>query len=253
MMRLDNALAVRGLCSTRSKAKEAILAGEVTVNGVICRKPSAAVEDGDAIALAGDEVTRYVSRGGRKLEAALAAFAISPTGKTALDIGASTGGFTDCLLQKGAHLVYAVDSGSSQLSDSLMQDGRVISMENTNARYLTRDMFPEVPSLAVMDVSFISQTLLHPAISAILPTGGCLVSLIKPQFEAGRAALSKKGVVRELRDREHAVARVIASAEACGLRCMGRMESPITGGDGNTEYLAYFIKEKSDSETGVTM
>ncbi len=239
-MRLDLYLFQNGLLPSRARAKEAILAGEVLLNGVPCRKPAELVTEADDVALLSGEVSRFVSRGGRKLEAALIYFGVSPKGRVCLDIGASTGGFTDCLLQYGAARVYAVDSGTMQLAEKLATDMRVVKMENTNARYLTPSLFDPTPSLAVMDVSFISQTLLHPMLAAVLPKGGLFLSLIKPQFEAGRQALSKKGIVRARKDREASVRRVVDSCAASGFRSHGVMESPITGGSGNYEYLALF-------------
>ena len=189
-MRLDIALTERGLVTTRTRAKAAILEGAVKVGGKIADKPSLEVSADDVIELVPSSALRYVSRGGLKLEAALSAFPVSTCDRVAIDIGASSGGFTDCLLQNGAKKVYAVDSGSGQLAQHLRTDPRVFSIENTNARYLDRSLFADV-TLAVMDVSFISQTMILPAIADILPSGGELISLIKPQFEVGRAHIGK--------------------------------------------------------------
>ncbi len=239
-MRLDLYLFEKGLLPSRARAKEAILSGEVAVNGKVCEKPALTVTDEDDVTLVGGDVSRFVSRGGRKLDFALRHFGVSPAGCVAIDIGASTGGFTDCLLQYGAARVYAVDSGSMQLSERLSSDPRVVKMENTNARYLTPTLFSPLPTLAVLDVSFISQTMIHAALAAILPKDSLFVSLIKPQFEAGRAALSKKGIVRAEKDREAAIRRVLLSATASGFASLGVTVSPILGGSGNTEYLALF-------------
>lgn len=239
-MRLDLYLQEQGLTPTRSRAKEEILAAHVTVNGVTVTKPAYSVEEGDTVALV--DALRYVSRGGLKLEAALSAFSLSCEGLTVLDVGASSGGFTDCALQHGAALVIAVDSGKDQLVKALKDNPAVHSIEGYNARYMKPADLPCRPDMAVMDVSFISQTLLHPAIFSVLSEGGVLISLIKPQFEVGRSEIGKGGIVRSERAREAACARVIASAEAVGFTFVSRIPSPITGGDGNCEYLAYFIK-----------
>lgn len=216
----------------------------VELNGKIADKPATPVDDTATVRIL--DTLRYVSRGGLKLEAALAAFDVNPAGRVALDIGASSGGFTDCLLQNGATLVYALDSGTDQLAASLRADPRVRCREHCNARYLQPSDFEQTPTLAVMDVSFISQTLILPAIAAVLPDGGELVSLIKPQFEAGRAAIGKGGIVRSDADRAAAVRRVTECAEALGLTHLGTIPSPIRGGDGNIEYLAHFKKEKKE-------
>ena len=188
------------------------------------------------------ENTKYVGRGGLKLEKALDVFSVDVTGVCAIDVGASTGGFTDCLLQNGAAKVYAVDSGEGQLAPKLLNDARVVNMEKYNARNLVSTDFPTAPDLAVMDVSFISQTLILPALSGILKENGVLISLIKPQFEAGRQAIGKNGIVKSEEDRRAAMERVIDAAAACGLACFGLDVSPILGGDGNTEYIAAFRK-----------
>ncbi len=243
-MRLDQYLEQKGLASSRSRAKALILAGAVSVNGRPTVKPSFSVEEGDTVLLSED--LSYVSRGGNKLEAALSAFSVDPCGCVVLDVGASSGGFTDCVLQNGAARVFAVDVGRGQLVPALAADSRVTSIENFNARYMTPADFDEIPSLAVMDVSFISQTLILPALSRVLPVGGELISLIKPQFEAGRGAIGRGGIVREEKDRRAAVERVRAAAEECGLVFLGVIPSPIRGGDGNMEYLAHFQKRTED-------
>lgn len=245
-MRIDLYLQEKGLAPTRSRAKVMIEEGMVELDGKIVDKPSLSVEDGCHIRIL--DTLRYVSRGGLKLEAALAAFGVSPAGCVALDIGASSGGFTDCLLQNGASYVYALDSGIGQLAPALRGDARVECREHCNARYITPADFEKAPTLCVMDVSFISQTLILPAIAEILPEGGELVSLIKPQFEAGRAAIGKGGIVRSERDRAAAVRRVIECAEALSLSHLQTIPSPIRGGDGNIEYLAHFQKRKKEGE-----
>ena len=247
-MRLDVLITERALAASRTKAQEMIKNGCVSVNGRVACRPSLEVSDEDLIAVNEAEVCRYVSRGGLKLEAALSHFGISPKDEIAIDVGASSGGFTDCLLQNGARLVYAVDSGRDQLHPSLREDARVIVMENKNARYLEKAEFEPRPSFGVMDVSFISQTLILPTLYGLLTDGGRLLTLIKPQFEAGRAAVGKGGIVRRESDRKLAVRRVIESAEAVGFRVCGYIESPITGGDGNVEYLALLVKQAEPKE-----
>jgi 23S rRNA (cytidine1920-2'-O)/16S rRNA (cytidine1409-2'-O)-methyltransferase len=241
-MRLDLFLSENRLVDSRTDAKNFVISGSVTVNGKVVTKPSFDVSDNDSIEI-DKSSKKYVSRGGLKLESALFAFDVDPTDCVCIDIGASSGGFTDCLLQKGAKKVIAVDSGSGQMVESLRKDRRVIVIENFNARYMTREDFDFIPSLAVMDVSFISAKLIFPSVYQLLPTGGRFVSLIKPQFEVGRAGLNKKGVVKNETLRKNALKDVISFAEACGFKHRGTIESPITGGDGNVEYLAYFVKE----------
>ena len=220
-----------------------IEAGLIRVNGKLQKKSSFDVPEGATVMVEG-ELIPYVSRGGLKLKGALDAFGISPNGLVCADIGASTGGFTDCLLQEGAVKVYAIDSGRDQLHEKLRADSRVVSMESFNARGLTPAHLGEQVDLAVTDVSFISQTLLHEAIASVLKDGGIFISLIKPQFEAGRENLGKGGIVKTPKARREAARRVLASAMAKGLAPIAVTVSPITGGDGNIEYLAYFRKEQ---------
>lgn len=243
-MRLDVYLQENGYAPTRSRAKAMIEGGMVEIDGKIIDKPSYDAKEGCNVRIL--DTLRYVSRGGLKLEGALDAFGVSVNGRVALDIGASSGGFTDCLLQNGAAYVYAIDSGTNQLAASLRSDARVECREHCNARYITPADFEKTPTLCVMDVSFISQTLILPAIAALLPDGGELISLIKPQFEAGRSAIGKGGIVRAEKDREAAVARVITCADALSLLHLGTILSPIRGGDGNIEYLAHFRKQKKE-------
>ena len=237
-MRLDLYLAEQGLAVSRAKAQAMIKDGSVRVNGASVLKASFEVSAADEVSVVPNDVQKYVSRGGLKLEAALKAFSVSPCGLVALDVGASSGGFTDCLLQHGAEYVYAVDSGTGQLHPSLLADERVCSMENTNARYLTAEAFSKPIQFAVMDVSFISQALLFPMLHAVLASGSLLITLIKPQFEVGRAYLGKNGIVKDKKVRQKALESVLQSAEQVGFEVVDRMESPITGGDGNVEYLA---------------
>ena len=240
-MRIDLYLAEKGLARSRTEAKSLVEEGCVFVDGKPITKPALDVSPDCNV-----EVKRagaqYVSRGGYKLEAALDAFSVSPLGRLAIDIGASSGGFTDCLLQRGAKRVVAVDSGTMQLSSVLREDERVTVMENTNARYLTDDDLPFKPSLAVMDVSFISATYLTDVIYNILDEGSDFVCLIKPQFEVGRAGLSKNGIVKDDKWRKAACDKVIASAEHSGFAFEKIIKSPVVGGDGNIEFLALFKK-----------
>lgn len=244
-MRIDVYLTEKGCCKSRSKASQAIAEGRVSVNGVPVQKASLSVREGDEVTVTQPK-TGYVSRAGYKLEAALRAFGVAVGGKTVLDIGASTGGFTDCVLQNGAAFVYAIDVGTKQLDERLLADGRVCSRENTNARYLTRADFDRRIDLAVLDVSFISQRLLYPAIADILPDGACLISLIKPQFELGKEHIGKGGVVRDPNGGlfRRLLEQLRDAGEAYGLLLRQSIPSPITGGDGNREYLAHWIRKE---------
>ena len=242
-MRLDVYLAEGAFVDSRTDAKGFILAGAVAVNGKTVKKPSFEVDGSEEI-LVDKSGKRFVSRGGLKLEAALDTFSIDVTGAMALDVGASSGGFTDCLLKRGATHVIAVDSGSGQMVESLRNDGRVTVIENFNARYMSPSDFQYTPNLAVMDVSFISAKLIMPAVSAVLAEGGRFVCLIKPQFEVGRGGLNKKGIVKNDNLRRSAVDDVVLFAEPCGFDLLGLIQSPVIGGDGNLEYLAYFVKKE---------
>lgn len=240
MMRADVYLVEYGFAESRTRAARLISEGKIIIDGKKIEKASESIAPYDHCVeiIARDP---YVSRGGIKLAAALDEFRIDVSGKKCIDIGASTGGFTDCLLKRGALSVCAVDSGRGQLHPSVACDERVRSIEGFNARELDEERFGRF-ELAVMDVSFISQTLIHPAISRVLCDGGCFIGLIKPQFEAGRAALGKNGIVKDARDRERSIVRVLESAVLNSLEPVSVMRSPIEGGDGNVEYLAYFIK-----------
>lgn len=248
-MRIDVYLVERGFCESRNKAARLIGEGKIFVDGKAVTKPSFFVNDGEHTVTV-TEQEKYVGRGGLKLEGALDSFNIDVGGKKCIDVGASTGGFTDCLLQRGAASVCAVDSGRGQLHSKLIEDIRVTNVEGFNARELDPDTFGAF-DVAVTDVSFISQTLLHAPISSVLRDGGIFVSLIKPQFEAGKSALGKNGIVKSPRDRENAVIRVIESAEGCGFSLNGLVRSPIVGGDGNREYLALFIKENTTKDNDI--
>ena len=240
-MRLDVFLLENGYVSSRTEAKGFISEGAVSVDGRVITKPAFDV-DGDSKIEIDKSSKKYVSRGGLKLEAALDAFNIDVSSKMAIDIGASSGGFTDCLLKHGATAVVAVDSGTAQLVSSLRADERVICIENYNARYISSSDLPFVPQLAVMDVSFISAKLIIKPLFDCLSDGADFVCLIKPQFEVGRANIGKGGIVKNEKVREQARLDVISFAESVGFKCAGSITSPIIGGDGNVEYLAHFKK-----------
>jgi 23S rRNA (cytidine1920-2'-O)/16S rRNA (cytidine1409-2'-O)-methyltransferase len=241
-MRADLYLFRSGRAKSRAEAKKLIEGGFASIDGRKLTKPAEEIDESISheIAITDSAEVRYASRGGLKLEAALDAFSVSPKGRVALDIGASGGGFTDCMLRRGACLVYALDCGSGQLADFLRRDERVCVYENYNARFLDPKDFPKAPSLVTMDVSFISQTLIFPAIHGILPQGGELVSLVKPQFEVGRSGVGKGGIVKSDSLRRSAVERVREAAIPLGWECLGVIDSPILGGDGNAEYLIHF-------------
>lgn len=241
-MRLDLYIAEERKMS-RSRAKALIEQGCVRLDGRCITKPAFDIEDGAVSVLELDDgALPYVSRGGLKLRGALECFGVSPDGRVCADIGASTGGFTDCLLQNGARRVYAVDSGSAQLAEALRRDERVVSLEHFNARELTEDTFGELCSLAVADLSFISQTLVLGPLSSVLCEGGEYIGLIKPQFECGREAVGKGGLVKGAAHHLYAVERVIAAALECGMSVKAVADSPILGGDGNREFLLYAEK-----------
>lgn len=235
--RLDCLLVARGLFDSREKAQRAIMAGEVRVGDSTVDKPGSRIAEDAPVTVAA--APRYVSRGGFKLEAALDAFGIDPAGAVCLDIGASTGGFTDCLLQRGAEKVHAIDVGHSQLDWKIRRDPRVVVREKLNARRLTRAEVPDAIDLCVIDVSFISLTLILPAAFELITPTGVIIPLIKPQFELGRNEVGKGGVVREAAGHERAVAK-IQSFVTDGLHKTwgGVIESPILGGEGNKEFLA---------------
>ncbi len=236
-LRLDQLLVARGLFESREKAQRAIMAGEVTVGERIMDKAGTRVADDVVVSLKTAE--RYVGRGGLKMEAALAQFGVDPTGATCLDIGASTGGFTDCLLQHGAAKVWAIDVGHSQLDWKIRSDPRVVVREKLNARHLTRDDIPDPISVCVIDVSFISLTLILPPALAVLSNGAVVIPLIKPQFELRKEQIGKGGVVRDPALHAEAVEKIRAFVGTLpGLDWSGLIESPILGGEGNKEFLA---------------
>ena len=238
-MRLDTALFERGLARSRTDAKALITEGAVKVDGIQILKPSFETTDNSVIEVQ-TEIRKYVSRGGLKLEAALDGFNIDPKERMCIDVGASSGGFTDCLLQRGAASVTAVDSGSGQMVESLRADSRVRVVENYNARYIKQDDFDGLFSLAVMDVSFISATYIIEGLRSVLTEGADFVCLVKPQFEVGRALVGKGGIVKDEKVRLSAVKKVIDFAESNGFFALGYIKSPIKGGDGNTEFLVHF-------------
>lgn len=243
-MRLDVAVFERGLAETREKAKALIMAGSVYLNGQKALKGGVAVKDTDIIEVRG-AVNPYVSRGGLKLHKAVQNFGLSLEGCVCMDIGASTGGFTDCMLSNGAAKVYAIDVGYGQLAWKLRCDERVINMERTNFRYVTHEQIPEQVDFASVDVSFISLRKILPVMRELLRDGGRAVCLIKPQFEAGRENVGKKGVVRDRAVHESVVASITEFAVESGFNVCNVDFSPIKGPEGNIEYL--MLVEKSDS------
>ena len=248
--RIDKLLADRGLAESRAKAQAMIMAGIVLADEKRVEKPSELYGPESAIRIKGESAeSRYVGRGGLKLEAALAHFQIDPADCACLDIGASTGGFTDCLLQHGARSVVAIDAGTNQLVWKLRNDPRVDVRENTNARNMQPTDFDDQFDLIVMDVSFISATKILPALYPVLVDGGRMVVLIKPQFEVGKGEVGKGGIVREPEKHERVVAEVNDFAAGLGLKVLGVMESPITGAEGNKEFLACYEKPINSTPT----
>lgn len=240
--RLDVLLVERGLFESREKAQRAIMAGLVRVGDALADKPGTKVAEDAALSVKSE--CRYVGRGGLKLEAALKHFGVDPTGRVCLDIGASTGGFTDCLLQHGAAKVHAIDVGHSQLDWKIRSDARVVVREKLNARYVTREDIPDPIDLCVIDVSFISLTLILPAAFSLLTAGGVVLALIKPQFELGKEEVDAgRGVVRDREAQQRAVEKIEAFVQGCeGVTWGGVIESPILGGEGNREFLAFLRK-----------
>ena len=235
--RIDILLVQRGFCSTRSRAQSRIMAGQVIVDDHRVDKAGTKVSVEAQIRLKGKDLA-YVSRGGLKLEGALEAWPIELNGVVAMDVGASTGGFTDLLLQRGAEQVYAIDVGHNQLAWRLRQDRRVINLERTHIAKLEPGSLKPAPRLAVIDVSFISLRRVLPVTLPHVAAGGRIYALIKPQFEVGRERIGKGGIVRDAQARDDAVAGVLAIGEELGLELLGSIESPITGTEGNIEYLA---------------
>jgi 23S rRNA (cytidine1920-2'-O)/16S rRNA (cytidine1409-2'-O)-methyltransferase len=239
-LRLDRLLVERGLVGSREKAQGLILAGQILVDEQKVEKCGALVNAEAALRLLG-EPPRYVSRGGLKLEGALEHFPVNPDSKVCLDIGSSTGGFTDCLLQHGAARVFAVDAGTNQLDWKLRQDARVTVLEKTNARYLSFDRIGTRAELVTMDVSFISATLILPALVPLLAPSADLLVLVKPQFEVGKGQVGKGGIVRDPSQHQEAIARVSRTLLGLGFSQPASMESPILGAEGNREFFLHAV------------
>ena len=239
-LRLDQLLVGRGLFASREQARRAILAGEVSIATRVAAKPSELLDAQAAIAV--KPTRKYVGRGALKLQSALDYFCIDLAGKTALDIGASTGGFTDCMLQRGAEKVYAVDVGYGQLDWKLRNDPRVIVLEKINARFLTREHVPELIDVCVIDVSFISLTLILPNALALLKPDGMILALIKPQFELQRSEVGKGGIVRDPRLHQKAQDKIVAFVNDLGQVVAGIAPAAIKGADGNQEFFACIRK-----------
>lgn len=239
--RLDVLLVERGYIETRQKAQATIMSGLVFVKGQRVDKPGTAVPNDAEIEVRGSAL-KYVSRGGLKLEKAMSTFPIDLTGTICGDIGASTGGFTDCMLQNGASKVYSVDVGYGQLAWKLREDPRVVCMERTNARYLTHEQVPDELDFASVDVSFISLKLILPALCGLLKDGGHVACLVKPQFEAGKEKVGKKGVVRDPAVHLEVLENFLIHAKESGFTVLGLTYSPIRGPEGNIEYLGFIEK-----------
>lgn len=241
MSRLDSELVARGIFPSRTKAKEMIISGAVAVNGKIADKPSMTVSDSDAIeSLSGEK--QYVGRGALKLKKAAESFGLNFAGLVCLDIGASTGGFTEFMLSMGAAKVYAVDVGHGQLAESLRNDSRVVNLEGTDIRNVTEEIIPDKAELISADVSFISLTKILPKMYELLKTEGTAAVLIKPQFEAGKSAIGKHGIVSDIKVHERVLREIDDFASAVGFHAEDYTFSPIKGGSGNIEYLAKLEK-----------
>lgn len=242
-IRLDRLLADRGIAESRERAQAMILAGQVLVNDLKQDKAGALIPEDAEIRILG-ETLPYVSRGGLKLEAALREFRIDVSGRVALDVGASTGGFTDCLLQHGASKVYALDVGYGQMAWKIRQDPRVVVIERVNIREARPSLIPEPADIAVIDVSFISLEKVIPSVLSFLKPESLLVALIKPQFEVGKEHVGKGGIVRDEEARNAAVDRIAAFIRNSGLEVKGIIPSPVTGQDGNVEFLVHARRSK---------
>jgi 23S rRNA (cytidine1920-2'-O)/16S rRNA (cytidine1409-2'-O)-methyltransferase len=240
--RIDKLLVDRGLADSRTKAQALVVAGAVLVDEQLIRKPSELFDQDAKIRIKDDATSRYVGRGGIKLEAALREFRIEVSGLSCLDVGASTGGFTDCLLQHGARRVVAIDVGHNQLDWKIRNDSRVEVREGVNARYLQPSDFDGQFDLATIDVSFISLTKILPAVVPLLTNSGRIVALIKPQFEVGKGEIGKGGIVKDPAQHERVVREINAAAQSLGLKAAGSIESPIKGADGNVEFLALYLR-----------
>lgn len=240
-MRLDKFIAQKGLVQSRSRAEQLISDGSVKVNGKTVTKPAFSVEENDKIEIS--DSINYVGRGGLKLEYAINKFNISVNGADAIDIGASTGGFTECLLNFGAKSICAVDVGHGQMAEKLKADPRVTLLENTNARFITPEIIGGRKDLAVMDVSFISQTAIFSALFECVNDSADIVTLVKPQFEAGSEFLSKKGIIKDRRIYKSVLEKIDLSTNEFGYGIKNACVSPIKGGDGNTEFLVHIKKD----------
>lgn len=245
--RLDVLLFEKGLVPSRERAKTTIMEGLVYVNGQKADKAGENVAEDAQIEVRSNGKS-FVSRGGKKIEKALGHFQIDPAGLVCMDIGASTGGFTDCLLQRGATKVYSIDVGYGQLAWSLRQDPRVKCMERTNIRYVTPDMLEETPDLAVIDVSFISLKLVLPVVAGLLSENGRVACLVKPQFEAGKGKVGKKGVVRDPAIHQEVLENFLINAHDAGFQVLDLTFSPIKGPEGNIEFLGYLSKTEIEGE-----
>lgn len=240
--RIDKLLVDRGLADSRTKAQALVMAGAVLVDEQLVRKPSELFNLSANIRIKDDATSPYVSRGGIKLEAALNSFQVDVSGLLCLDVGASTGGFTDCLLQRGARKVVALDVGHNQIAWKIRNDPRVEVREGVNARYLARSDFDARFDLATIDVSFISLTMILPAVTPLLSDAGRVIALIKPQFEVGKGEVGKGGIVKNPTQHQRVVDEINAAADALGLKVGGVIESPIKGADGNVEFLALYVR-----------
>lgn len=240
--RIDKLLVEKGIIQSRERARAFIMAGKVMVKGQIVDKPGTKVEIGDQLQVKGSDQP-YVSRGGIKLEGALNAFGIDPKGMVVMDVGASTGGFTDCILQKGAQRVYAVDVGYGKLAWKLQKDPRVTNLERRNIRYLKREEVPEEVDLILIDASFISIEKVLPHLLGFIKRGSILVSLIKPQFEVGKGEVGKGGVVKDPLLHQRVIDRISEFSQGLGLSVFGLAESPLLGPKGNREFFIYLKKE----------
>lgn len=244
--RADTALTERGLVKSRSRAKALINEGKVLLNGSVLTKPAVMIGETDTLTVAED--IPYVGRGGLKLAGALRAFPQALEGRICMDIGASTGGFTDCMLQNGAALVYAVDVGHGQLDAALRENPKVIDLEGTDIRDLHSENLPETPDFASIDVSFIPLRLVLPAAFMLLADRADCIALIKPQFEAGRANIGKHGIVKNAKVHVQVLSDVLQFAQGIGFGVQGVCVSPIQGGDGNVEYLTWLTKGKDETQ-----
>jgi len=246
--RIDKLLMEQGLVQSREKARALIMEGKVLVDGAMMDKPGAKVRREAEIKIQ-EEESNYVSRGGKKLKAAIDSFGIDPTGMVVMDVGASTGGFTDCILQEGAKKVYAIDVGYGQLAWRLQIDPRVINLERRNVRYLKREEVDDEVDLILIDTSFISIEKFLPHLLSFLKDHGTILSLIKPQFEVGKEEVGKGGVVREATLHQKVIDRISAFCAQLGLKVLGVIESPLRGPKGNKEFFIYLRKERRDGQT----